>query len=206
MWWHVVDALTVADPLISGGMFVKVTASGNRRYVQLVESYRDDAGRVKKRTVATLGCLDQLGGELDSVISGLLKVSGRQPASTGATPAITFESARALGDVWTLTELWNSLGFSELRRVFRRTRHAIQREKHAGSSFRKALRFHRSHSRHVACGAPFGFCTFPGRQVFALIESSERQKAILGPASGVKRQAHDGRRSAGAGERIATVA
>ena len=83
---------------------------------------------MKKRTVATLGRLDQLGGELDSVISGLLKVSGRQPASTDATPAITFESARALGDVWTLTELWNSLGFSELRRVFRRTRHAIDVE------------------------------------------------------------------------------
>ncbi len=48
--------------------------------------------------------------------------------STGPTPAITFESARALGDVWTLTELWNSLGFSELRRVFRRTRHAIDVE------------------------------------------------------------------------------
>ena len=38
-------------------MFVKITASGNRRYVKLVESYRDDAGRVKKRTVATLGRL-----------------------------------------------------------------------------------------------------------------------------------------------------
>lgn len=110
-------------------MFVKITASGNRRYVQLVESYRDDAGRVKKRTVATLGRLDQLGGELDSVINGLLKVSGRQPVATSsATPAVTFESARALGDVWALTELWNSLGFSELRRVFRRTRHAIDVE------------------------------------------------------------------------------
>ena len=109
-------------------MFVKITASGSRRYVQLVESYRDDSGRVKKRTVATLGRLDQLGGELDSVINGLLKVSGRQAVSTGATPAITFESARALGDVWTLTELWNSLGFSELRRIFRRTRHAIDVE------------------------------------------------------------------------------
>lgn len=110
-------------------MFVKITASGSRRYVQLVESYRDDAGRVKKRTVATLGRLDQIGGELDSVINGLLKVSGRLPVSgDAAAPAITFESARALGDVWALTELWNSLGFSELRRAFRRTRHAIDVE------------------------------------------------------------------------------
>lgn len=59
--------------------------------------------------VATLGRLDQLDGELDSVINGLLKASGRQAASTGAaTPAIVFESARALGDVWTLTG-WRQL-------------------------------------------------------------------------------------------------
>ena len=110
-------------------MFVKITASGPRRYVQLVESYRDEAGRVRKRTVATLGRLDQLEGELDSVIDGLMKVAGREPASgAGAAPSISFESARALGDVWALTELWTSLGFSELRRVFRRTRHGIDVE------------------------------------------------------------------------------
>lgn len=116
-------------------MFVKVTASGPRRYVQLVESYRDEAGRVKKRTVATLGRVDQLAGELDSVIDGLLKVSGRAPlvAKAGtsaalAASALSFESARALGNVWTLTELWKELGFSDLRRVFRRTRHTIDVE------------------------------------------------------------------------------
>jgi transposase len=115
-------------------MFVKITTSGPRRYVQLVESYRDEAGRVKKRTVATLGRLDQLTGELDSVIEGLLKVSGRDPVSVKSAPAaieassLSFESARALGNVWTLTELWKELGFSDLRRVFRRTRHTIDVE------------------------------------------------------------------------------
>ena len=116
-------------------MFVKVTTSGPRRYVQLVESYRDDAGRVKKRTVATLGRLDQLTGELDCVIDGLLKVAGRDPViapSTttlvGAAAGVSFEPARALGNVWTLTEIWKELGFSDLRRVFRRTRHAIDVE------------------------------------------------------------------------------
>lgn len=113
-------------------MFVKVTTSGPRRYVQLVESYRDEAGRVKKRTVATLGRLDQLTGELDAVINGLLKVSGREPdgpntAAPGAILAssLSFETARALGNVWALTELWKELGFSDLRRVFRSTRHTI---------------------------------------------------------------------------------
>ena len=42
-------------------MFVKLTKSGPRSYVQLVEAYRDDAGRPKQRTVATLGRLDQMG-------------------------------------------------------------------------------------------------------------------------------------------------
>lgn len=112
-------------------MYVKVTTSGPRRYVQLIESFRDDDGRVKKRTVATLGRADQLSGELDSVIDGLLKVAGREPAKL--VPAIsasslTFESARALGNVWTLTEIWKELGFSDLRRVFRRTRHSIDVE------------------------------------------------------------------------------
>ncbi len=109
-------------------MFVKVTTSGPRRYVQLVESFRDDAGRVKKRTVATLGRLDQLGGELDSVIDGLMRVAGRKPLQAKEPASVVFESARALGNVWALTELWNELGFGDLRRVFRRTRHTTDVE------------------------------------------------------------------------------
>ena len=109
-------------------MFVKITASGPRRYVQLVESFRDEAGLVKKRTVATLGRLDQLSGELDSVIDGLMKVAGRNPMQPKEPASIVFESARALGNVWALTELWNELGFSDLRRVFRRTRHTTDVE------------------------------------------------------------------------------
>jgi hypothetical protein len=42
-------------------MFVKLTKSGPRSYVLLVEAYLDDAGRSKQRTVATLGRLDQMG-------------------------------------------------------------------------------------------------------------------------------------------------
>lgn len=109
-------------------MFVKVTHSGARRYVQLVEAYRDDAGRPKQRTVATLGRLDQLNSELESVISGLLRVTGKCAPAPATAPSLSFESARDFGDVWALTELWNSLGFDALRRVFRRTRHAIDVE------------------------------------------------------------------------------
>lgn len=109
-------------------MFIKVTTSGPRRYVQLVEAYRDDNGRPKQRTVATLGRLDQLNTELESVIAGLLRVTGKTLPTPAPMPALTFESARDYGDVWALTELWNSLGFDRLRRVFRRTRHSIDVE------------------------------------------------------------------------------
>jgi hypothetical protein len=109
-------------------VFIKVTRSGERRYVQLVEAYRDDDGRPKQRTVATLGRLDQLDSQVESVISGLLRVTGKEPPPAPAVPSVSFESARDFGDVWALTELWNSLGFDRLRRIFRRTRHAIDVE------------------------------------------------------------------------------
>jgi hypothetical protein len=108
-------------------MYVKITQSGPRRYVQLVESYRDASGRVKKRTVATLGRLERLSGGLEAVINGLLKATGRE-ALSDPPPAVRFDSARALGDVWALNELWTGLGFQQLRQVFRTTRHQIDVE------------------------------------------------------------------------------
>ena len=109
---------------------MKITTSGSRRYVQLVESYRDDAGKVKKRTVATLGRLDQVDSQLNAVFQGLMKVSGQVPTPTPmiSSPSIAFEAARAFGDVWALTELWKELGFSALRQVFRKTRHTTDVE------------------------------------------------------------------------------
>lgn len=109
-------------------MYVKVTRSGPRRYVQLVESYRDIEGKVKQRTIATLGRLDQMDSVLDAVIAGLMKVTGREAAPRAAAPSITFESSRDLGDLWALHELWRSLGFSDLARVFGKTRHQIDVE------------------------------------------------------------------------------
>ncbi|WP_409522523.1 IS1634 family transposase [Nitrincola sp. MINF-07-Sa-05] len=106
-------------------MFVKVTTSGPRKYVQLVEAYRDENGRPKQRTIATLGRLDKLGDELESVVEGLCRITGR---SLPDKPDVAFESSRALGDVWALTQLWNALGFDQLRKVFRGTRHSIQIE------------------------------------------------------------------------------
>ena len=113
-------------------MFIKPTRSGTHRYVQLVEAYRDVAnGHPKQRTVATLGRLDQLNTELKSVIAGLQRVTGQTPAVASppvVPPVLSFDAARDFGDVWTLTELWNALGFDGLRTVFGPTRHSIDVE------------------------------------------------------------------------------
>ncbi len=75
---------------------MKVTVSGPRRYVQRVESYRDDAGRVKTRTVATLGRIDRLDGRLDRVIDGLLKVAGPEPSVARGSMASVLAAHRVV--------------------------------------------------------------------------------------------------------------
>jgi len=113
-------------------VFIKLTRRGPNRYVQLVEAYRDaSTGKPKQRTVASLGRLDQLNTELNSVIAGLQRVTGQTPAAPAvplAPPTLSFDAARDFGDVWTLTELWNTLGFDGLRKVFCHTRHNIDVE------------------------------------------------------------------------------
>ena len=113
-------------------MFIKLTRRGPNRYVQLVEAYRDaSTGKPKQRTVASLGRLDQLNTELNSVIAGLQRVTGQTPTAPVAPlmpPSLSFDAARDFGDVYTLTELWNALGFDGLRKVFRHTRHSIDVE------------------------------------------------------------------------------
>ncbi|MDE2415693.1 MAG: IS1634 family transposase [Comamonadaceae bacterium] len=102
-------------------MFIKVTTSGGHRYARLVESFRNADGQPRQRTVATLGRIDECGGQLDTLLAGLLRVKGRAPAD-GDAPQLRFESALALGDVWALDALWHELGFDSLAAVFRRAR------------------------------------------------------------------------------------
>ena len=103
-------------------MFIKLTRSGGHSYVQLVESYRNEEGKPRQRSVATLGRVDESGGGVDSMLNGLLRAKGL-PAAAAAPPQIAFESALALGDVWALDQLWKELGFGALARVFRKARY-----------------------------------------------------------------------------------
>ena len=71
-------------------MFIKLTRRGPNQYVQLVAAYRDEAGRPKQRTVATLGRIDQLNTELKSVIpsstKALQKSGGKHQPAIHTTP------------------------------------------------------------------------------------------------------------------------
>ena len=103
-------------------MFIKLTKSGGRTYAQLVESFRDELSRPRQRTLATLGRIDEAGGQVDALLQGLLRAKGR-PAALASPPQVQFESALALGDVWALHQLWHELGFDRLHAVFRRARY-----------------------------------------------------------------------------------
>jgi len=102
-------------------MFIKLTRSGGHTYAQLVESFRDEHSKPRQRTVATIGRVDETDGQVDSLLSGLLRAKGRSLGDTAA-PQVRFESALALGDVWALDQLWHELGFDGLSTVFRRAR------------------------------------------------------------------------------------
>lgn len=104
-------------------MFVKLTRAGGHTYAQLAESFRDEGGKPRQRTLATLGRIDESGGPLDAVLGSLLRARGRD-AAEGAAPQVRFESALALGDVWALDQLWRELGFDGLAAVFRRARYS----------------------------------------------------------------------------------
>jgi len=101
-------------------MFIKVTTSGGRRYAQLVESFRNESGQPRQRTLATLGRLEA-GGDVDRLIQALHRAQGRGAAAAGASasvPDLTFLEGRALGDVWALWQLWRSLGLEGLSRAW----------------------------------------------------------------------------------------
>lgn len=102
-------------------MFIKLTRAGGHTYAQLVESFRDEHGKPRQRTVATIGRVDETDGQVDSLLSGLLRAKGRSLGET-SVPQVRFESALALGDVWALDQLWHELGFDGLAAVFRRAR------------------------------------------------------------------------------------
>jgi len=108
-------------------MFVRINKSGARRYLQVVESYRNEDGKPRHRVVANLGRVDGMEeGHLDALIRGLCRVAGRDEP-TGLE--IEHEPAKAFGDVFALHALWKDLGFDHaLARGMRSGRRKIEVE------------------------------------------------------------------------------
>ena len=104
-------------------MFIKVTQTGNRRYAQLVESFRNEEGKPRQRTLCTLGRLEA-GGEVDTLIASLQRAQGIAPASS-ALDGLRFTDSRNAGDIWALSELWRSLGFDDLALAWRRSKSEV---------------------------------------------------------------------------------
>ena len=104
-------------------MFVKITTSGPRQYVKLVEAFRDATGASRQRIIATLGRVESIrAGEADSLVNGLLRAAGKPTLEQG-TGDVTFAPALSVGDTWMLTALWKELGFADaFRRILRNRR------------------------------------------------------------------------------------
>ena len=103
-------------------MFLKLTKSGGRHYAQLVESFRNEAGQPRQRTICSLGRLEP-GGDVDKLIAALQRARGLDATPTGnPLDGLRFEASRCAGDVWALWQLWRSLGFDDLAAVWRRSR------------------------------------------------------------------------------------
>jgi transposase len=110
-------------------MFVKITSSGGRRYVKLVEAFRDDAGVPRQRVIATLGRIEAVrAGESNALINGLLRAAD-QPTMDEGTGSVSFAPALTVGDTWMLTALWQELGFAEAFRRVLRPRRRFDAEK-----------------------------------------------------------------------------
>jgi transposase len=104
-------------------MYTRLTSSGGRTYLQIVESFRNDTGKVRQRVVANLGRLDQLQDkDLDPLINGLNRALGR---SENAARPVEYDTALAYGDVFALQQLWTQLGFD---RVITRALRSSRRE------------------------------------------------------------------------------
>jgi transposase len=108
-------------------MYTRISRSGGRSYLQIVEGYRSDSGAVRQRVIANLGRLDRLEpSHLDPLINGLNRALGRaEPVAV----SVEYDSARAFGDVYALHALWGELGFADVvRRALRSSRRGFDAE------------------------------------------------------------------------------
>ncbi len=78
-------------------MFLKLTKSAGRQYAQFVESFRNEAGQPRQRTICTLGRLEP-GGDVDKLIAALQRARGLEAANAlNPLDGLRFEGSRCAG-------------------------------------------------------------------------------------------------------------
>lgn len=110
------------------------------RYVQIVESYRDENGRTKQRTLVSLGNKEKLDpAAVDRLLHSLARYGTCLPlprpeaprtAAEGFDPGLGVRQDRAFGSLYVLDRLWKDLGLRDLFRSFaagRRFGHDLER-------------------------------------------------------------------------------
>ena len=91
---------------------MRVNESVGRRYLQVVASCRNEAGKPRHRVVADLGRIDGMeDSHLDALIRGLCRAAGRDAPSKRE---VSHAPAHAFGDVFALHALWTELGFDRV--------------------------------------------------------------------------------------------
>ena len=102
-------------------MLTSITEEGGQQYLQLVETFRNDSGKVRPHVVANLGRLDQIAPkQLDPLINGLNRAMGR---AHNTSSKVIQESGLSFGDVFMLHEPWQDLGIDKvLKRALRSSR------------------------------------------------------------------------------------
>lgn len=95
-------------------MFLRKIKSKNKTYLHIIESYRE-GGKVKHRSVAALGSLDQLleTDQLQRIGLALLKYSKQQPKLFDISTAEE-KSRKRWGAVFVWKKLWESFGLEQL--------------------------------------------------------------------------------------------
>jgi hypothetical protein len=99
-------------------MFVRLKKSGDYKYLQIVQTYRE-GGKVKQRVISTLGRLEQLQekGEIESIISSLSKYS-RDVIFVLQAIVIQKVNLLLLDRFWSLSDCGGRAGYIVLSTIF----------------------------------------------------------------------------------------
>lgn len=96
-------------------MFFRSKSSGNHRYLQIVEGYRDN-GRVRQRVIATLGRMDRLqeSGQLDALLASGAKFSEKcSVIGAHKKGELTTLATRKIGPGRVFGRLWEATGIRD---------------------------------------------------------------------------------------------